>query len=124
MRVPAKKKLAVESAFGPTGISKSAQSSQNTQNAVKHGKFLVNRAKEARWRKLMKEADPQVTFLEDNVSKATHFACGKMIRIKEPYDTTHFCKHMEGCKGDKKKSNASGRMHNLHAGIYRRLTMN
>ena len=61
----------------------------------------------------MKEADSQVTFFEDDVSQATHFACGKTIRVKEPYDTTRFRKHVEGCKGDKKKSNASGRTHNL-----------
>jgi hypothetical protein len=112
-REPAKKKVGVESIFGPTGISKSAQSSRETRDAAKRGEFVVNRAKEARWRKSMKEADPQVAFFKDDVSQATHFACGKTIRVKEPYDTTRFRKHVDGCKGDRKKSNASGRTHSL-----------
>ena len=110
---PAKKKFVVESIFGPTGIGKSAKVLRETRDAAKHGKFVVNRAKERGWRKKIEEADPRARFFEDDVVHATHFLCGKTITVKEPYDTTRFQCHVEGCRGNKKKANVNGRSHNL-----------
>jgi hypothetical protein len=44
-----------------------------------------------------------------------HSGCGQPILVKEPYDVNRFWTHVQGCKGDKKRSNFAGRTCTLEA---------
>jgi hypothetical protein len=101
------------SILGPVGIAKSSVQAKKTRDAAKRGELEINKGREKRWRATMETIDPHVEFFEKNVSAARHFNCGKVIKVKQPYDTTRFSVHANGCKGSKKKSNTSGGMATL-----------
>ena len=105
---PAKKRLRLENMFGPMGISKSATSSQKTRDAAKRGEFQISRKKESNWQEKIKDIDPKARFFDGNVVDVTHFDCGQTIKAKDPYNSTHFHKHVNHCKGDRKRVNAAG----------------
>lgn len=105
---PPVKKLKVDNSCGPTGISLSARSSRAAREAIKNDTFKVSRKKEARWREKIGRIDPRARFFSNNVKEVGHFACGKTIEVKNPFDTTRFRHHVKDCQGDKKKANAAG----------------
>jgi hypothetical protein len=99
--------------MGPIGISKSATASRNIRDAEKRGEFEVNKGKENRWRSKILNLDAHAEFYTGDVSRVRHSRCGKDLRVKEPYDTTRFAKHVCDCKGAKKTANASGGTYTL-----------
>lgn len=105
---PPVKRLKSDSSCGPTGISISARSSRAAREAVKNDTFEVSRKKEARWREKIGRIDQRARFFPNNVKDVGHFACGKTIKVKDPFDTTRFRRHVKDCQGDKKKVNAAG----------------
>ena len=105
---PANKRLKHDSILGPIGIAKSSVQAKKTRDAAKRGELKIKEAQEKRWKETMTTIDPHVEFFDKNVSAARHFNCGKVIKVKQPYDTTRFSVHANGCKGAKKKSNTSG----------------
>jgi hypothetical protein len=98
---------------GPIGIAKSSIHAKKTREAAKQGQLDIKKKQETRWRETLTGIDPGVEFFDNNVSAACHFKCGKVIKVKQPFDTTRFATHVKGCKGTSKKSNASGGMHTL-----------
>jgi hypothetical protein len=97
-----------DSIVGPIGISKSSVHAKKTRDAAKRGQLTIKEEQEKKWRESLTKIDPNVEFINANVSAARHYNCGKTIKVKQPYDTTRFSKHVSGCKGIKKKSNTSG----------------
>lgn len=107
------KKPKYKSIMGPIAIAKSSVHAKKTRDAAKQGQLDIKKKQEAKWRETLTGIDPGIEFFDNNVSAACHFKCGKVIKVKQPCDTTRFATHIKGCKGTKKKLNASGGMQML-----------
>lgn len=103
-----KKRKADESILEPAeiaqsrvvGISHSAQAARKRNKQVAEGTFVTNNLLLLRFKRKIRLVDPDAVFMVNgNVKAVTHSLCGGLVTMKEPYNTSHFHRHIGTCKG-------------------------
>ena len=85
------------------GTSKSAVASRSLRKSVKSGTFNINQEKFRNWKTKILQSDHDAEFDKHDLWKVRHSVCGEWKRVKEPYDTTRWKKHLRDCEEMKKK---------------------
>ena len=85
------------------GTSKSAVASRSLRKSVKSGTFSIKQEKFQNWRAKIVQSDHDAEFDERDIWKIRHSVCGEWKRVKEPYDTTRWKKHLKTCEEEMKK---------------------
>ena len=88
------KKLKFTTAIGGPGQSRSATAARDLRQKVQSGEFKPDPGKLERWITRLQNLDPHVQVNNETAKHARHSRCGKWYTVKEPYDTTHFKKHV------------------------------
>ncbi|KLO09998.1 hypothetical protein SCHPADRAFT_819503 [Schizopora paradoxa] len=81
------------------GSSRSAALTRKLRAAQKDGTFVIDEKRAAPWRMKILKIDTKVEFIEGSVSEVRHVRCGRSQKLKSPYDTTRFRKHVQICPG-------------------------
>ena len=85
---------------GVVGMSHSARAARKRNKKVADGTFVTNDTLLLRFKRKVRLVDPSAGFMVDgNVKKVTHSLCGRSVMMKEPYNTGHFLRHLDTCKG-------------------------
>lgn len=77
------------------GTSRSAQAARERNKQVMEGIFVINNTLLLRFKRKIRLIDPGAEFVIDgNVKVMMHSVCGRPVTMKEPYNTSHFYRHL------------------------------
>lgn len=100
------------------GTSRSAVAERKRRHAVKDGAFKIDKAKMRKWQTTIHDIEPHAQFLGDSVVQVRHPLCGKVVKVKNPYDTSRFRSHCAKCKGPPQKSRQAKQASLTNAGSF------
>ena len=80
------------------GSSRSAAASRKLRESMKSGKFVADEQKKAAYEKKCVGMDGKARFRYEKKWEVLHSKCGKWFSMSEPYNTTKFKHHVEGCQ--------------------------
>ena len=80
------------------GLSRSAAATRRLRGLMKSGKFVADEQKKAAYEKKCIEVDAKARFRYQKKWEVLHSKCGKWFTMPEPYNTTRFKLHVEGCR--------------------------
>lgn len=80
------------------GSSRSAAATRKLRELVKSGKFVVDEQKKVTYERKCVGMDAKARFRYEKKWEVLHSKCGKWFAMSEPYNTTKFKLHVEGCR--------------------------
>jgi hypothetical protein len=80
---------------GP-GLSRAATASRELRRKVLSGEFKPDPRRLENWTKEIKKIDPDAEVNDKTAKDVRHSTCGRWYKVKEPYDTYRFRKHVNG----------------------------
>jgi len=90
----AKKLKSVIGATSGPGLSRSATASRALRQSVRSGKFHPDLRKLERWMADIWQIDKDAEVNSKTAQEVRHSTCGRWYKMKEPYDTYRFRKHV------------------------------
>jgi len=65
------------------------------------------------WKNKILKEDPDTEFDKKKPFSVCHSKCGDIVKIKEPYNSTHFCDHSKNCTKESRKRRPAAGMPSL-----------